>query len=452
MAMFEDEPQRPAAYERFVREVPDWFRDAKLGIFVHWGAYSVPAWAEPVGELGTFDDEYWFAHCPYAEWYYNTIRIAGSPAQRHHEQVWDGRPYDDFLDLWRAEEFDPAEQTALFARAGARYLVPTTKHHDGITLWDAPGTDGRNTVARGPRRDLVGAYADAARAAGLRFGVYYSGGLDWHAVDTGVVTTGIEVKPRDETYTAYANAHVRDLVARYGPDILWGDIDWPDAGKPEGPLSFAHVLDDFYAAVPDGVVNDRFGLTHWDFRTSEYQAGRVAESTDAWENCRGIGFSFGYNQVEGPEHHLDGPAAVRHLLDVVSRGGNLLLDVGPDAAGRIPPLQRACLEQLGDWMERHGEAVHGTRPLADDVARPSDDAPGPWVRWTASADHATAYGVVDAPAGEVRLPAHPDRVEVGGAHLLDGTPVPAVADGDGVRVTLPEPSVPGPQVVALPVR
>lgn len=458
MAMFEDQPQRPAAYERFVHEVPAWFRDAKLGIFVHWGAYSVPAWAEPVGELGTLDDEYWFAHCPYAEWYANTIRIDGSPAQRHHEQVWDGRPYDDFLDLWRAEDFDPAEQAALFARAGARYLVPTTKHHDGITLWDAPGTDGRNTVARGPRRDLVGAYADAARRAGLRFGTYYSGGLDWHVRDLGPITRGLDgiaQKPVDEEYTAYANAHLLDLVERYRPDLLWGDIDWPDAGKPEGPLSFTHVLDAFYAANPEGVVNDRFGLTHWDFRTSEYQQGRSAESDDAWENCRGIGFSFGYNQVEGPEHHLDGPAAVRHLLDVVSRGGNLLLDVGPDAAGRIPPLQRACLEQLGDWMERHGDAVHGTRPLDAAVARPThdgDDREGPWLRWTASADHRTAYGVVDTGAGGVRLTADPDRVDPAGARLLDGTPVPAAADGGAVHVTLPQPVVPGPQVVALPVR
>ncbi len=374
------------------------------------------------------------------------------PRAAPHEQVWDGRPYDDFLDLWRAEEFDPAEQAALFARAGARYLVPTTKHHDGITLWDARGTDGRNTVARGPPPRPRRRLRDAARDAGLRFGVYYSGGLDWHAVDTGVVTTGIEVKPTDEAYTAYANAHVRDLVAHYRPDILWGRHRLARLGKPEGPLSFAHVLDDFYAA-PDGVVNDRFGLTHWDFRTSEYQAGRVAESQDAWENCRGIGFSFGYNQVEGPEHHLDGPAAVRHLLDVVSRGGNLLLDVGPDAAGRIPPLQRACLEQLGDWMERHGDAVHGTRPLDPAVARPSQDGDGaPWLRWTASADGRTAYGVVDTAGGEVRLTADPDRVDPAGARLLDGTPVPATADGDAVRVTLPAAAVAGPQVVALPVR
>lgn len=132
--------------------------------------------------------------------------------------------------------------------------------------------------------------------------------------------------------------------------MLWDDIDWPDAGEPEGPLSFTHLLDLFCARCPEGVVNDRWGVTHWDFRTSEHQAGTALEGEAAWEDCRGIGLSFGYDRNEGPEHHLDGPAAVRHLVDVVSRGGNLLLDVGPDAAGRIPELQLRCLEGLAAWM------------------------------------------------------------------------------------------------------
>jgi alpha-L-fucosidase len=161
------------------RPLPDWFQDAKLGIFVHWGPYSVPAWAEPTGELGAVDEAIWFRHNPYAEWYANTIRIPDSPAREHHRRTYGDAPYDDFLDAWRAEAFDPAGWARLFARAGARYVIPTTKHHDGVPLWDAPGTATRNTVHRGPRRDLVGAIAGAAREAGLRFGVYYSGGLDW---------------------------------------------------------------------------------------------------------------------------------------------------------------------------------------------------------------------------------------------------------------------------------
>ncbi len=449
--MFDPSARRPAAYERFVHETPAWFTDAKFGIFVHWGPYSVPAWAEPLGEHGTQHDD-WFLRNPYAEWYYNTIRIPGSPASVHQREVWGDAPYDDFLDRWRAEAFDADAMIALFARAGARYVVPTTKHHDGVTLWEAPGTGTRNTVHRGPRRDLVAEFERAARAAGLRFGVYYSGGFDWHAADTGPIWDADDdsgARPLDAEYAAYAKAHVLDLVQRYGPDVLWGDIDWPDAGKPEGPDSFLHVLDAFYARNPEGVVNDRFGATHWDFRTSEYQAGTDLEDDGAWENCRGVGLSFGYNQREDDlDVSLTGEAAVRHLVDVVSRGGNFLLNIGPDAAGRIPRVQRECLEGLAAWMGPHAAAVHGTRPVPAEIARPQDE---PWVRWTASPDGRHVNAMVDAD-GTVTLTGLTGRVDVAGAQLLDGRPVPVSKGGAGqIELQLPGRDVPGPAVVRFPL-
>jgi alpha-L-fucosidase len=166
-----------------VRPLPGWLGAAKLGIFIHWGPYSVPAWAEPTGALGAVPEVEWFRHNPYAEWYANTIRIPGTPAAQHHHDVFADAPYDDFLDQWTASDFDPAAWARLFVEAGASYVIPTTKHHDGVALWDAPGTGTRNTVHRGPRRDLVGEIAEAVRQAGLRFGVYYSGGLDWGVTD-----------------------------------------------------------------------------------------------------------------------------------------------------------------------------------------------------------------------------------------------------------------------------
>ncbi|MEZ0165722.1 alpha-L-fucosidase [Kineococcus sp. LSe6-4] len=441
--MFTDTPQRPELYRAFEREVPQWYRDAKFGIFIHWGAYSVPAWAEPTGELGTVERREWMKHNPYAEWYYNTIRIDGSPAQEHHRTVHDGAPYDEFLDRWTAAAFDPDDLVDLFRRAGAGYVVPTTKHHDGIALWDAPGTGERNTVHRGPKRDLVADLAAATRRAGLRFGTYYSGGLDWHVADSGPHTGDPleENRPVDAAYNEYAFAHVVDLVDRYRPDVLWGDIEWPDAGKPDGPRSFARILERYYAAVPDGVVNDRWGLTHWDFRTSEYQAGKESEGSGMWENCRGVGLSFGYNQVEDATQYLDGPGAVRHLLDVVSRGGNFLLNVGPDEAGRIPELQRRCLEGVADWMAVNSSAVHGTTPVEGAV--PSD---APWVRFTRTGN--VVHAVVDV-AGEVALDL--PGADPGSARLLDGTPVPARAQDGRVVVDVPAPTVPGPTVVDLDV-
>lgn len=446
MAMFDDDPQRPEMYRKFERDTPTWYADAKFGIFVHWGPYSVPAWAEPLGELGTIDKPTWFAHNPYAEWYFNTIRIEGSPAREHQETVHGGAPYDDFIDQWSASEFDAAAMVDLFRRCGAQYVVPTTKHHDGVTLWDAPGTGDRNTVHRGPKRDIVAEFADATRAAGLKFGVYYSGGLDWHFAEfPPLVDDGPwdDQRPVDEAYNDYAFGHVSDLIDRYVPDVLWGDIEWPDAGKPDGPRSFARLLEKFYAAAPDGVVNDRWGLTHWDFRTTEYQQGREAEGEAMWENCRGVGFSFGYNQVEDASHYLDGPAAVRHLLDVVSRGGNFLLNVGPDEAGRLPDLQRACLEGVAAWMALNGHVVHASRPLPGAVAAPAET---PWVRWTTTDGYANA--VVDA-TGEVELTVDPAVVAVASARTVQGVALRTSATGTGVTVTVPAGEVAGPTVVVF---
>lgn len=451
------EPAKASAAEvevdwgRLRRPVPSWFTEAKFGIFIHWGPYSVPAWAEPVGELGAVDEHVWFRHNPYAEWYWNTIRFEDSPARRHHKDTYNDAPYDNFLDAWQPREFDPADWAKLFAAAGARYVIPTTKHHDGVTLWDAPGTGARNTVRRGPRRDLVSDIGSAVRAAGMRFGVYYSGGLDWSVTDLPAIGAADEVRgirPVDAAYAAYAYMHVKDLVDRYHPDVLWNDIEWPDAGKHAMSLGLFQLMEHFYATVPDGVVNDRWGDTHWDYKTSEYQYHLDSESSPVWENCRGVGLSFGYNRVEGPEHLMDGNQLVKHLVDVVSRGGNLLLNIGPTAEGLIPDGQRAPLEYLGAWLKRSGEAIYGSSPLPPAVAGPSDV---PWARW--SQNGGRAWAVVDA-SGPVQLAARPEALELGSAALVGGGPVTARA-GDGgatVVVDLPAGTGQAPAVVSFPLR
>ncbi|MFB2579712.1 alpha-L-fucosidase [Herbiconiux sp. P15] len=388
------------------RPLPEWFARAKLGVFVHWGAYSVPAWAESVVMNGAASDDEYLPHNPYAEWYWNTIAIEGSPAAVHHRDVHGGAPYDDFLDHWTADEFDPADWAALFARAGADYVIPTTKHHDGIALWEAPGTDDRNTVARGPRRDLVGELATAARREGLRFGVYYSGGLDWHvfAPRPHLADADLhELRPVDAAYNRYAGEHVRDLVRRFRPDILWNDIDWPDAGKRDGPDGLAELFRSYYAAVPDGVVNDRWGVPHADFLTSEYESLRDRETAGRpWEYTRGLGLSFGYNRTEDESGTLSAAELARLWVDVVARGGRLLINVGPTASGRIPALQRATLEGFGRWREAIGGAA------ADVIAWPDPSsgvgpAEGPWLRFWNTPDAVLVF-VGDAGAHDIRLP------------------------------------------------
>ena len=439
-------PAPAEIWESLRRPTPEWLSRAKLGIFLHWGAYSVPAWAEPSGALGTVEDHEWFKHNAYAEWYANTMRISDSPTARHHAQVYGDAPYDDFLDQWSAARFDPAAWAELFAEAGASFVVPTTKHHDGIALWDAPGTGTRNTVHRGPRRDLVGELAEAARAQGLRFGVYYSGGLDWSVTSYGPHLSHTDVRdlrPNDAAYNMYALSHVRDLIERYRPDVLWNDIEWPDAGKRTGPWSLHELLTDFYEANPDGVVNDRWGDTHWDYRTSEYEAGTDHEVGDHWEQCRGIGLSFGYNQVEGPEQYLDGRRLARLLGDIVSRGGRLLLNVGPTADGEIPQLQADALRGLGRWMKVAGSYLAESRALDEELVAPRND---PWVRWLETPEHVVA--LVDHMGSTTLIPRYED-LDVTAAEGVGAT----VTTGpeDTVTVTMDEPGD-GPALVLLPKR
>jgi alpha-L-fucosidase len=324
-------------------------------------------------------------------------------------------------------------------------VVPTTKHHDGIALWDAPGTGTRNTVHRGPRRDLVGELAEAVRAAGLRFGVYYSGGLDWSVSDFPPHRSGAEVsslRPRDAAYNCYALLHVYDLIERYSPDVLWNDINWPDAGKRTGAWSLHQLFTDFYAGNPDGVVNDRWGQTHWDYRTSEYEHGTDVETGSDWEQCRGLGFSFGYNQVEDESVVLSGHALARLLGDVVSRGGRLLLNVGPTAEGEIPAIQQESLRGLGRWMATVGPAVRSARRVDAAVAQPGDD---PWVRWWRTPEALVA--LVDR-TGATPLAFDGSVVEAGAAELISGRGRVSPAEG-GLLVEVAE-LADGPAAVRIP--
>ncbi|MFB2598696.1 alpha-L-fucosidase [Herbiconiux sp. P17] len=452
MAMFMDDSYRPEEYQKFEHETPEWYRRAKLGIFVHWGVYSVPAWAEPLGEFGSADDPRSFARNPYAEWYANTMRIEGSPAREHHLETYGDKDYYELLDLWTAENFDAADVIALVASTGARYFVPTTKHHDGVTLWPAPESDGLNTVERGPHRDLISEFEQATRAAGLRFGVYYSGGLDWHFTQLpplvekpGEKDRELKGRPNDSEYARYAFIQAADLIDRYSPDVLWGDIDWPDAGKAPGDESLIALFERFYDRSPEGVVNDRWGDTHWDFRTSEYQESPTLGG-EAWENTRGIGYSFGYNELEDQRTTLSGPDAVRHFVDVVARGGNLLLNIGLMADGTVPPLQRATLEHLGEWNSRNGVAVFDSEPLDPTIATNSDS---PWVRWTRTGG--TANAIIDA-TGPVELFVADRTLAPSSARLLDGTPVAASATTpDRLSVDVPPSAAAGPTVVVFDV-
>ncbi|SKC74516.1 alpha-L-fucosidase [Krasilnikoviella flava] len=357
--------------------VPDWYRDAKLGFFVHWGVYSVPAWGTPHAE-GSVPDEDAYAHHQYAEWYANTVRIDGSPTRRRHEERYGvGTSYEDLADLWDVTGFDADALVGDLVAAGGRYVVPTTKHHDGFCLWDTTTTP-FNAARRGPGRDLIAEIARATRDAGARLGLYYSGALDWHTSEYPPIESSTDLfrlRRDDDVFARYAAAQLRELVDRFSPDVLWNDIDWPDAGKTTAPHGLAALLREYLEAVPDGVVNDRWGVPFHGFWTREYS--HVPETlAHPWEATRGLGWSFGYNEAEGPEHTIGERELIHLLVDVVSKNGNLLLNVGPRADGSIPGLQRDRLAALGRWLGAHGDAIYGTRPWVRSGDVPSDPVTG----------------------------------------------------------------------------
>lgn len=402
------------------RPLPGWYDDAKFGIFVHWTVASVPSFApagpDPFTLAREEGEEVAFARSPYAEWYQNSVAIPGSPAAEYHEKVLGSPDYSTFVDAFLAQASDwKADQWRDLLRAsGAKYCVFVTKHHDGVLLWpsDTPNpTHGRRWQSK---RDLVGECATAARDAGLRFGVYYSGGIDWTFQGLGIKSWAslLRAIPQDEAYAEYADSHWRELMLRYQPDVLWNDIGYPGFGQGAAPL-----IADFYNSNPDGVVNDRFdmlgvlmGNTHADFLTPEYTTEPTAPGRK-FEVCRGIGTSFGYMQYEDDTTYVPIPDLVHMFVNIVADGGNLLLNIGPMPGGYVPWAQQIRVLALGEWLSVNGPAIYGSRPHERSTLATAEGAP---VRLTRGADGAT-YAIVcgrpssanvridGLPAGEVAL-------------------------------------------------
>lgn len=344
------------------RPVPEWFAKPQLGIFVHWTMASVPAFAPLSDDPFTLAEQHGWEHAmansPYVEWYENSLAIPGSPVAQFHKKHYGDRPYAAFADEWvtAMADWDATKWAVSFKDAGATYVVLVTKHHDGFCLW--PSEVEHPTKANWKsERDLVGELANAVRVAGMRFGVYYSGGLDWTFVgpDSGSPITSFTAMlatiPTSDEYLAYATAHWHELIDRYQPDVLWNDIHWPISGEP--------LFQYFYEQRPDGVVNDRFdmrgvakGTSHADFVTPEYRSRPSGDNPMKFEVCRGIGRSFGYNALETEADYLSVTALLQLHDDVLVAGGNLLLNVGPKANGDIPTEQLDRLGALGEHKRK----------------------------------------------------------------------------------------------------
>lgn len=424
------------------RALPTWYDDAKFGIFVHWGPYSVPCYAPVDQDMGhMMEAGDWTAalrNTPYTEWYLNAWAIEGSPVAQHHAATYGDRTYDSFVEEFRSRSGGAAVASwaELFAQAGARYVVPVTKHHDGFLMWQSrtPNPFKAGWMAE---RDHIGELATAVRAHGMRLGLYYSGGLDWTfsppPIDSAeALIAKIPVSPQ---YCEYAIDHVHELVERFEPSVLWNDIAWPYVLDPSELFAW------YYERVPDGVVNDRYnliavhqGTLHADIATPEYST--KADNRRKWEVCRGMGRSFGYNRAEREEQLASVDELVWMLADVVGRGGNLLLNVGPTADGQIPLAQAVRLSAMGWWLRVNGEAIYGTRPWAA-VAPDATTADGRPMRGTAAGTRRFLL-VQGAPTGELRAPG----IAVGaGAEvrmLGNDRLLPHAVRGGELRIELPD--------------
>ena len=379
------------------RETPEWFSDSKFGIFIHWGLYSVPGYTKK----GT-----------YAEWYWNALNENPNTdkkhrRERHHaitkfhnENYGEDFDYSEFRKDFKAELFKAEEWADVFKRSGAKYIVLTSKHHDGYCLFpskEASESYGMawNSVDSGPKRDIAGELTNAVRAEGIKMGMYYSiwdwYNPYWNIQQQKVLSSGSlavdfkgdkssssqfskkEVKAAEKGLDKYVHEvmypQVKQLVEDYQPSLLFSDGDWwMDYNKWQTLPLLTWVFNEA-PNKEEVVINDRWGKVrgeHGSYYTTEYGSG-FSDGSKPWEENRGIGMSFGINRIENIDDYRTEKELIFMLMDIVSRGGNLLLNIGPNTDGTIPVIMQERLIQIGNWLDIYGEGIYGTRQWIKDA-------------------------------------------------------------------------------------
>jgi len=354
-------------------QCPEWFRDAKFGIYLHWGAYSVAR---------------------QGEWYARKLYEEGRPEYKHHLEHY-GHPsehgYKNFIPMWKAENFDPDALLALFKKAGAKYFTPCAVHHDNFDLWNSKHHEW-NAVNMGPKKDLIGMWREATLKAGLRFGVttHLSRSYSWlnvaNQADTegpkkGVPYDGAQGKakglyPTNDGQSTHPRApldapkswrdhwvrRVKQLIDDYEPDHLYFDCAVPFRGG-DGGKGGMDVIAHFYNKRPEGVmcVKERpwQGLYAEGMATLDYERGKASHILDEpWQTDDSIG-SWGYNENTP---YTTSDAVVDKIIDIVSKNGNMLLNIPILADGTLDETATGILEDVGKWFDVNGEGIYATRP------------------------------------------------------------------------------------------
>ena len=365
-------PYRPDWQSLQKYEVPEWYKDAKFGVFIHWGVYSVPAFGN--------------------EWYPRNMYVKGSPEYEHHIATYgpqDKFGYKDFIPMFKAEHFDPVAWARLFKEAGFKYVVPVAEHHDGFAMYDS-GLSDWTAAKMGPKRDIIGDLARAVRAEGLHFGAsshrvehnFFLGvgrTIDSDINDPkyadfyGPAHIWLEAKrstplSNDFTYvsTNWADdwlARAAEIVQKYHPDILY--FDWW-IGQPSIRPNLTRFAAFYYNTSLKygghvGVINYKDYAMQENSAVLDLERGQLADIRPLyWQTDTSVSNkSWGYIQNDT----FKSPQFVVHqLIDIVSKNGNLLLNIGPKSDGTIPDEIQHVLMEVGAWLKINGEAIYGTRP------------------------------------------------------------------------------------------
>ncbi len=402
------------------RPVPAWFEDAKFGIFIHWGLYSVPAYAPKSN---------------YAEWYwYNIMQDKPNETQQKyvdfHNKIY-GKyfRYEDFAGQFKAELFDADEWAGLFEASGAKYINLVSKHHDGFCMYKTDYAWNWNSADIGPHRDFCDELSKALSKTDVRFGVYHSV-YEWYHP--------LYLKSPEEYAVKHLIPMLKELIEKYKPHTLFTDGEW---SHPSDVWHSTEFLQWLYneSSVKDYIVpNDRWGSETrgrlgGNF-TTEY--GFIGGETDkpaderVSEECRGIGGSFGFNRIETPDDYLTGEALIKMLVDLVSKGNNFLLNIGPTADGRIPVIMQERLLQMGKWLKVNGEGIYASRRFTESA----DEN----IRYIKRGDSIYAF-LYKFPFGTVKLPEIPFKEGINSSLL--GSDVALTVKNDNSRVAVEFPQV-----------
>ncbi|XP_051949122.1 tissue alpha-L-fucosidase-like [Xyrauchen texanus] len=328
------------------RPLPEWYDDAKFGIFIHWGVFSVPAFGS---------EWFWWNWQGAHKANYILYMAKNYPP---------GFTYADFAPGFRAEFFDPSEWAEIFEASGAKYVVLTSKHHEGFTNWGSPNSWNWNSVDNGPRRDLVADLGVEIRKRSLHYGLYNSLFEWFNPLYLSDKQAGF--KTQEFVYNKLM-PELYNLVKRYKPELIWSDGDWEAPDTYWNSTEFLAWLYNDSPVKDVVVVNDRWGAgcycKHGGYYNcaDKFTPGKLP--SHKWEKCTSVDkYSWGYRRNMELNQLMDLSSIIKDLVYTVALGGNYLLNVGPQPDGMIPPVFEERLRDVGAWMKVNGEAIYATKP------------------------------------------------------------------------------------------